>query len=143
MPIAVVYSLPTEGNHDMLQEQWRHDDGGPFRLLLVEDDTLVAGVLREILEDEYLVDCAATVSEALALLRTSRIHLALIDSTLPDGCGSDLDQLARDMGARVIHMSGHPEALSHLPAPRGPHLQKPFSATVLLSTLRQVLQGIE
>ena len=126
----------------MLQPEWRHDDErGPFRLLLVEDDTLVADVLREILETEYLVDCAASVSEALTLLRGSHIHLALIDSTLPDGRGSDLDQPARDTGTRIIHMSGDPEPLLHPAMRGGPYLQKPFSATVLLNTLRQVLQG--
>ena len=125
----------------MLQEQWHHDGGGRLRLLLVEDDELVADVLREILETEYLVDCAASVSEALAVLRSSHVHLALIDSTLPDGRGSDLDEPAKNMGTRVIHMSGHPEAQSHRRGPSAPHLQKPFSATVLLSTLRQVLQG--
>ena len=123
----------------MLQAEWRHDDGGPFRLLLVEDDALVADVLRDILEAEYVVDCAATVCEALSLLRTSHIHLALIDSRLPDGCGSDLDQPAKDMGTRVIHMSGNPEPPSHRPDQNAPHLQKPFSAAVLLNTLRRVL----
>ena len=126
---------------NMLQEQGRHDHDGPFRLLLVEDDALVADILRDILETEYLVDCAASVSEARTLLRTSHVHLALVDSTLPDGNGSELDQLASDMGIRVIHMSGNPEPVAHQPTHRRPHLQKPFSAAVLLNTLRQVLDG--
>jgi DNA-binding response OmpR family regulator len=112
-----------------------------YQLLLVEDDPLVAGVLRDILEAEYKVDCATSIGEASARLRTARIHLALVDSILPDGRGSELDQLARDMGTRVIHMSGHPDELSHLNACDGPYLQKPFSMSVLLNTLRQALQG--
>jgi DNA-binding NarL/FixJ family response regulator len=73
-----------------------------IHLLIVEDEPLVTDVLRETLEVEYCVSCAKTVAEAFALLRTSHIDIALVDSVLPDGRGGDVAEFAENQVSRLL-----------------------------------------
>ena len=69
----------------LLQEQRR------TRVLVVEDDVGTAALERKRLERAgYAVDVVATAEEALAKIRSGRVHLALLDLRL-DGNQSGLD----------------------------------------------------
>lgn len=62
-----------------------------MRLLLVEDDNLLAESLTEILEDEgYRVDVTARVSEAEPLMVSEEYSLVILDLGLSDGSGLEL-----------------------------------------------------
>ena len=62
-----------------------------MRLLLVEDDDLLADSLSEVLEDEgYRVDVAGLMREAEALMASEEYSLVILDLGLPDGSGLDL-----------------------------------------------------
>lgn len=113
------------------------------QILIVEDDLPVADVLQAALEGCYHVDCVGSVSEACALLRTTHIDVALIDSILPDGHGTEVAELARLLGTRVVWMSGYPDEVLQLEACGAVLLQKPFSLGLLRVTLRMVLTSTQ
>jgi len=55
-----------------------------MRLLLVEDDNLLAESLAEVLEDEgYRVDVATRVREAEPLMTSEEYSLVILDLGLP------------------------------------------------------------
>ena len=59
-----------------------------MRILLVEDDAVLAGLLAVGLRDEsYAVDVAGDVAAATELLTTTRYDVACVDLGLPDGDG--------------------------------------------------------
>lgn len=62
-----------------------------MKLLLLEDDDLLAESLAESLKDNgYLVDLAASLKVAKSLMATEDYELAILDVGLPDGSGLDL-----------------------------------------------------
>ena len=62
-----------------------------MKLLLLEDDDLLAESLAESLKDNgYLVDLAASLKAAKSLMATEHYELAILDLGLPDGSGLDL-----------------------------------------------------
>jgi DNA-binding NtrC family response regulator len=111
-----------------------------FHILIVEDEPLVAECLQEMLVSEYHVSSANTVREALAFLRTSHVHVALVDSVLPDGHGDEIAAYAEAYGTAVIEMSGYPQVMADLERSDRPHLLKPFATDVLFSTIGKALQ---
>lgn len=87
-------------------------DGGPVlkRILVVEDEALVALYTQELLEDagHTVVGLAATGESALALAARERIDLALLDIRLPGGMdGIAVGEALRTRhGIPVIFISG-------------------------------------
>jgi len=108
-------------------------------ILIVEDDPLVAEVLQTTLEEHYRVSCAHTIGQALGFLRTGHFSAVLLDCVLPDGRGDHVADFAETNGTPVIEMSGYPSEISGLHEGHRPHLQKPFGAALLLSTIDMVL----
>ncbi|PHK93237.1 response regulator [Pseudoroseomonas rhizosphaerae] len=69
-----------------------------MRILVVEDEVLIAMVLREALEtaEHEVMGPAATLDEALALCEAERPELALLDINLRDGSsGVELARILR------------------------------------------------
>ena len=62
-----------------------------MKLLLLEDDDLLAESLAESLKDNgYLVDIADSVKSAMSFMATEEYELAILDIGLPDGSGLEL-----------------------------------------------------
>jgi len=62
-----------------------------MKLLLLEDDDLLAESLAESLKDNgYLVDVAASIKAATSFMSTEEYALAILDLGLPDGSGLEL-----------------------------------------------------
>lgn len=84
----------------------------PARILIIEDEALVAMELRFVLEDlgHDVVGVAATAKSARDIVHDSEIDLALVDIHLSDGpTGIDLGrELGQDMGVSVLFMTGNP-----------------------------------
>ena len=85
------------------------------RLLLVDDDESNRITLSALLEDEgYVVDLAASFSEAKQMLETSPppYELLLLDHSLGDGYGSDLIPVIRRIlpSTKIVAMSGSVDA---------------------------------
>ncbi len=79
------------------------------RVLIVDDDLSLNQMLGMHFEDQgYLVSSAASVREALEVLRSAPPDLILLDYQLPDGTGLDLLESCREEDATtpVIMMTG-------------------------------------
>ncbi len=62
-----------------------------MKTLIVEDDFLLqAGLTQALSSQGYAVDCAATATEADALLHSAQYSLIVLDLGLPDRDGGDL-----------------------------------------------------
>jgi DNA-binding response OmpR family regulator len=84
----------------------------PARILIIEDEVLVAMELRFVLEDlgHEVVGVAATAKAARDLVRESEVDLALVDIHLSDGpTGIDLGrELGQEQGVTVLFMTANP-----------------------------------
>jgi PAS domain S-box-containing protein len=120
------------------------------RILLVEDDESVRGLMADLLKEAgYSVLSSGCSSSALALAANAgSLDLLLTDVIMPGMSGRDL---ARRLGAerpslRVLFVSGYAgEALTrHGGIERGEHfLSKPFSERALLEAVAAALGGAQ
>ena len=82
------------------------------RILIIEDEALVAMELRFVLEDlgHEVVGTAADARTARTLAKKAEVDLALVDIHLSDGpTGVDLGrELGQDMGVTVLFMTANP-----------------------------------
>ena len=127
-------------------------DSGPARgtVLLVEDDDMFRGLLRQVLETQgYQVLAAEHPAAALELVATdgNAIQLLLSDMVMPGGNGADLAlKLAgRYPAMKVILMSGYTDdALAGREADvtrADAFLEKPFATRDLLRLVRELLRA--
>jgi DNA-binding NtrC family response regulator len=111
--------------------------GSVHRLLLVEDDHMVRETINLMLEDEYEVLHAVSVSTALAHLQAAdrpRIDLMLLDCLLPGGAAADVLAAADQRSIPAVLISGDPNQAMAVD-PSRPFLRKPFSQGILLAVL--------
>ena len=82
------------------------------RILIIEDEALVAMELRFVLEDlgHEVLGVAATAQASRDLVRENDVDLALVDIHLSDGpTGINLGrELGQDMGVSVLFMTANP-----------------------------------
>src|SRR5579871_4884378 len=85
----------------------------PARILLLEDEPDSVELVRRYLTRSgatISLDCATTLAEALAKLRTSDFDLVLCDLNLPDSSGLDtLDSVAGSTDRLIIVLTGSDE----------------------------------
>jgi PAS domain S-box-containing protein len=121
--------------------------GGTETILVVEDEEMIRGSTRRILERlGYHVLLAPDGEEALKVLRarTERVHLVLSDVVMPRMSGRQLHEAIRREGLDVgfIFTSGY-SALDARESssldPSVPYLPKPWSAAELAESVRGVL----
>jgi PAS domain S-box-containing protein len=121
--------------------------GGSEVVLLVEDEDNIRRPAVEMLESRgYTVLAAPDAEQALAISERFKesIHLLVTDVIMPGLSGSQLAErlLARRPGLQVLYMSGYPEdAIAHhgILDPHKRFLQKPFAPSLLLRTVREML----
>jgi CheY-like chemotaxis protein len=115
--------------------------GPPARVLLVEDDDDTQQMMAIALEGQgFRVDRAATVDEAIALLRANRYDLVLTDYDLPDKTGATLlrqgarEGILRDAIAVVVTAHPDPEGIDGFEV-----LRKPLDLSRFLQQIRKIL----
>jgi two-component system response regulator HydG len=110
------------------------------RILLVEDDAAVRGMLDTALMGEgYAVDQADTAARARSRLDAARYDLVVADWRLPDGNGLDIADLAADNGIKTILMSGY---LFQIPAEKTTRhelLMKPMRPSELVQAVKRLI----
>ncbi|HEY9069208.1 MAG TPA: PocR ligand-binding domain-containing protein [Candidatus Ozemobacteraceae bacterium] len=124
-------------------------EGGAETILVVEDQEIVRTMVCEILQRSgYVVLSASSGEEAIRIVEAglTDIHLLLSDVIMTGMNGPELYQrlAAGRPGLRGLFMSGYSsEILNHEGVAQGALqvIQKPFTPTVLLSRLREVLDG--
>lgn len=130
-----------------------HDGATKPRVLLVEDDRELAGMLAELLADEgYETDAAHDGQRGLHLGLTGRYDVMIIDRRLPvlDGLELLARLRAQAVTTRVLVLSALGELADRvggLDAGADDYLVKPFEAEELLARLRALgrrdLEGAE
>ena len=110
------------------------------RVLVVEDTWHVAKAMKGALEllGMHVIGPTGTTAEARRLTAAEKPRLALVDVNLKKELACALIDELHGQGIPVIVVSGYasiPVAKDKL----GGHLQKPFSATELMATLRAVV----
>ncbi|MGE3774427.1 MAG: PleD family two-component system response regulator, partial [Gammaproteobacteria bacterium] len=117
------------------------------RVLVVDDEPLLRHLVSRCLEDDAIaIDEAATVTEALSLLREDPPDLMLVDVNLPGVAGHELCRLVRRQpllaGIPIIVMTGRTGANEHLDALEAgatDFIAKPFRPHELLVRVRNLL----
>jgi two-component system, cell cycle sensor histidine kinase and response regulator CckA len=121
--------------------------GGTETILLIEDEDVVRGLARQILElAGYQVVEASRGEDALRLYRqrAKPIDLLLTDVVMPETSGKEVAERLTEMqpGLRVLFMSGYTdEAIVHhgVLDPDLEFIQKPFTPAALVRKVRAVL----
>jgi DNA-binding response OmpR family regulator len=111
-------------------------------VLLVEDDAIIALDLETGLRELgcTVIGPAATVNEALTLLRDHRPRVALLDLGLRDGPATPVAAALNAAGVPFVLVTGYNPSDLDAPALRGaPRLVKPFDLEALAPVLRALL----
>jgi DNA-binding response OmpR family regulator len=117
-----------------------------MKLLLLEDDDLLAESLAESLKDSgYLVDLAASLSAARSLMATEHYELAILDIGLPDGSGLDLlaDWRGQKRNTPILLLTARDtweDKVVGLETGADDYLTKPFHEAELLARLKALLR---
>ena len=116
-----------------------------LRILLVDPDPSVSGVLSEALNQEIGADvtCAASGEVASGALRGMLWDLAVIEAILPDMTGFELAEIAAVNNVPGLLIAGHPQAQEKCRAVGYPHLNKPFSLSALQAAVMVVLHDAQ
>jgi DNA-binding response OmpR family regulator len=115
------------------------------RILVVEDEAELAGVVARHLEDEgYKVTIAGNVAEAREVLRHHPQSLVVLDVLLPDGSGFDLAREIRAItSAPIIFATALGEdssVVKGLAMGGDDYITKPFNLTVLSARIKSLLR---
>ena len=122
---------------------------GPMtaRVLIADDDTVVRDVVRRYLERDGLeVTVAGDGSEALRVLGTQRIDVAVLDVMMPGPSGLSLCRTLRQSGDYSIPvilltaLGEEDDRIAGLEAGADDYLTKPFSPRELALRVRSVLR---
>ncbi|GAB4251583.1 response regulator transcription factor [Deferrisoma sp.] len=119
------------------------------RILVVEDDPGIAGVVAENLRDfGFEAERAGTLAEARARLRAGRVDLIVLDLSLPDGDGLDLCRDLRERGNAVPVLvltarGSEPDRVLGLELGADDYLTKPFGVRELVARVRALLRRAE
>ena len=118
-----------------------------FSILLVEDDLMLRGGLKELFEREgYDVTTAASAAEARVRLN-GNIDMIVLDVTLPDGNGVDLcrEWRSEEMNKPILFLTAKDEEydiVRGLDAGGNDYVTKPFRMQELLSRIRAQLRTV-
>lgn len=120
-------------------------DADMIKLLLAEDDSVIAEALTELLSREgFLVDAAAGQRQALALLEAGKYDLALLDVSLADGNGFALcAAIKAERDLPVLFLTAADDEFSvvtGLELGGDDYIAKPFRPRELVSRIRNVLR---
>jgi PAS domain S-box-containing protein len=118
-------------------------DGGPVRILLVEDDVDTALTVSEVLRaSNYDVETADSEASALEAFRSSSFDVVISDIGLPDGSGLDLlPKLAAIHPVHAIALSGYgmeEDVQRSRAAGFEKHLTKPITCEKLVAAVHDV-----
>lgn len=118
-----------------------------IRILIVEDDLKYQTVLRRILEEEYEVDVASSVVEALSLCETDKYDLIISDLHLKDIDGLNFLSIIKKMSpkTKTILLTGNPSAESEiitLDQEINLYLSKDKSMDVILKYIQILLKKV-
>jgi two-component system cell cycle sensor histidine kinase/response regulator CckA len=116
------------------------------RVLIVDDEPLIAEGLAELLQDYGLdVHVAGTGGAAIQCCLRFQPELAVVDINLPDIDGFEVaKRLAAECpGVKILFASGHRAEAAPLRNDRSGFIQKPFDIRTLLAAMVALYEGSE
>ena len=117
------------------------DSARNMRVLLVEDEGLVALLLEEMLSElgYEIAAHAQCLEEALQLAAEADYGLAILDVNLNGEASFPAAEIVRDPGIPLVFATGYQQSKFQLPFQGAPSVQKPFSGVALCSAIAAAL----
>lgn len=119
------------------------------RVLIVEDNADLLAILRELLSQEYEVQTARRGEDAIAIARSFRPHIVLLDLQLPGIDGIETGKwIKRDIGADAVSIlaltalagAGEAEAILSCGCCDA-YMAKPASLPAIRAKVEELLQS--
>ena len=115
------------------------------RILLVEDDTMIAsGILYALETEGYETNHATCIKDAGSLIEHYNFDLAIIDMQLPDGTGFDVSEIFKNNATSVIFLTVVDDENTIVRAfdeGAQDYIVKPFRIRELLARVRRILSA--
>lgn len=115
------------------------------RILLVEDDTMIAsGILYALETEGYETNHATHIKDARSLIEHYNFDLAIIDMQLPDGTGFDVSEIFKNNATSVIFLTVVDDENTIVRAfdeGAQDYIVKPFRIRELLARVRRILSA--
>jgi CheY-like chemotaxis protein len=114
-----------------------------FRILIVEDEPLLAYILEELLCDEgfKIAGVATKLDRALAIIAEGACDAAILDTNLAGVSSGPAASALKARGLPFIVLSGYSSDQLHSDFSGALHLQKPCRPERLIQALRRLLQA--
>lgn len=113
------------------------------RILLLEDDTMIAsGILYALESEGYETNHATRIKDARSLIEHYNFDLAIIDMQLPDGTGFDVSEIFKNNATSVIFLTVVDDENTIVRAfdeGAEDYIVKPFRIRELLARVRRIL----
>lgn len=115
------------------------------RILLLEDDTMIAsGILYALESEGYKTNHATRIKDARSLIEHYNFDLAIIDMQLPDGTGFDVSEIFKNNATSVIFLTVVDDENTIVRAfdeGAQDYIVKPFRIRELLARVRRILSA--
>ena len=115
------------------------------RILLLEDDTMIAsGILYALESEGYETNHATRIKDARSLIEHYNFDLAIIDMQLPDGTGFDVSEIFKNTATSVIFLTVVDDENTIVRAfdeGAEDYIVKPFRIRELLARVRRILSA--
>lgn len=115
------------------------------RILLLEDDTMIAsGILYALESEGYKTNHATRIKDARSLIEHYNFDLAIIDMQLPDGTGFDVSEIFQNTATSVIFLTVVDDENTIVRAfdeGAEDYIVKPFRIRELLARVRRILSA--
>ena len=115
------------------------------RILLLEDDTMIAsGILYALETEGYETNHATDIKDAGSLIEHYNFDLAIIDMQLPDGIGFDVSEIFQNTATSVIFLTVVDDENTIVRAfdeGAEDYIVKPFRIRELLARVRRILSA--
>jgi len=113
------------------------------KVLLIEDDTMIASGICYALEMEGYETCSVTkIADAKKTVRESKFDLAMIDMQLPDGTGFDVSEMLKNTDTSIIFLTVVDDENTIVKAfddGAQDYIVKPFRIRELLARVRRIM----
>lgn len=113
---------------------------GPFRVLVVEDEMMIAMMLEDILADlgHQVAGVAMRLPQAIELSKGIDADVAILDINLDGRKSFPAAAVLRERGVKLIFASGYGSPGLEAPFLEEVILKKPFEASDIRSALQRV-----
>lgn len=115
------------------------------KVLLIEDDTMIASGICYALEMEGYETCSVTkIADAKKTVRESKFDLAIVDMQLPDGTGFDVSEMLKNTDTSIIFLTVVDDENTIVKAfddGAQDYIVKPFRIRELLARVRRIMSA--